>query len=98
MSSGSSELIVTSFRLPFVAVRKENGTIGRTESRYIGHFGQIFRKKESFGFFNITDIIQPFPHIHSPSHQSLSICPVTPAASTGLLASRYAVSSFGFTF
>ena len=28
-----SELIVTSFRLPFVTTRREDGTVGRTESR-----------------------------------------------------------------
>jgi len=31
--SSSSSLIVTTFRLPFVTFRKENGSIGRTESR-----------------------------------------------------------------
>ena len=32
-AASSSELIVTSFRLPFVTTRQENGSIGRTESR-----------------------------------------------------------------
>ncbi|XP_023330996.1 alpha,alpha-trehalose-phosphate synthase [UDP-forming] [Eurytemora carolleeae] len=32
-AASSSELIVTSFRLPFVTTRRDNGTIGRTESR-----------------------------------------------------------------
>ena len=31
--SSSSSLIVTTFRLPFVTFRKENGSVGRTESR-----------------------------------------------------------------